>query len=724
MHCFLNFIPIAPILPKQKQEQAAFRHRHIVCARGRSTTSGRRGRAAKRSALYGALASYAEHFEPLIAAERIAEQAAAFEVRSSGLSPAQLEDAGVALFGLLLSKPKRPRLYSNAVFALQRPGNQPLSEDARFAAGDLIAIVHNEDDDDIEATVLRRGSRVLEITVPAASTSNRLLAQLQEVRAPVDVFRGASAVVYERALEALKILSEPSSSVTPLMRLIAGSHASREVIDKDTSQRRRRGGTAYFDLVPGIMRIHSGKEASISNAEERARERIRSRYEWESPTFSNMLNNTQIQAIRAAVSRTLTLIHGPPGTGKTRTAAHVVIAALAERRGPVLATAASNTAADALLAAIVAASGASAGAGTGVCIIRVGRVAAVSPHLWRYTLDAFVQRDIEVKRACSRRANAAEIASAEHAAALCAMRKADVVVCTCVSAGRDIVRDTRFPFVLIDEATQATEPDVLIPLACGYADGGPKQLVLAGDHHQLPPTVLADDANEIQISLFSRLWSAGIQSFLLNTQYRMHPNIAMFPSNRFYDRKLRDGITGADRALPAAILDSAMDIGSRVLFVNVQGDEVRGTKREADRPTTGYSYANKMEVHVVAKIVYRLVVEGGFKPESVGVISPYSAQTRLISRKLTPWSAVEVNTVDGFQGREKEAIVISTVRCNSNGDVGFVADWRRLNVAITRSKTLLVVVGSNDTLRNDENWDAWLRWVRRSKGYLLVDGLY
>ena len=196
----------------------------------------------------------------------------------------------------------------------------------------------------------------------------------------------------------------------------------------------------------------------------------------------------------------------------------------------------------------------------------------------------------------------------------------------------------------------------------------------------------------------------GITPFLLTKQYRMHPGISEFPNEMFYDGKLEDGVTGSDRKAPAGILWP--DWERPIAFLPVEGGEVAGPD--------GASKENKAEASWVAKIVEDLVNAGEIGQDQIGVITPYAAQVRAI-RDVLPEALtdLEVKTVDGYQGREKEIIIFSCVRSNSEGNVGFLSDPRRLNVALTRAKRGLVVIGDPATLRNDENWASWIEHARK-----------
>lgn len=283
------------------------------------------------------------------------------------------------------------------------------------------------------------------------------------------------------------------------------------------------------------------------------------------------------------------------------------------------------------------------------------------------------------------------------------LKNAQVVCCTCIGSGADILDNMTFERVLVDEATQATEPAVLVPLArmC-------RQLVLVGDHCQLPPTVLSTRAEEegLGVPLFSRMVACGVPPFMLDTQYRMHPGIAMFPSDLFYGGKLLNGVSPPERRPLAGFPWPREEFP--VAFVPVPHG------REVD---DGVSKLNEEEAAATCDAVAALLAGGQCTPLDIAVVTPYAAQVRLIrrlTRKLVSGPPyVEVSSTDGFQGREKEAVVFSAVRSNDYGAVGFVSDWRRVNVSFTRARRGLIVIGNDVTLRrgDPDTWMPWLAWA-------------
>eukprot|EP00854_Cymbomonas_tetramitiformis_P012492 gene12492-14757_t len=319
---------------------------------------------------------------------------------------------------------------------------------------------------------------------------------------------------------------------------------------------------------------------------------------------------------------------------------------------------------------------------------------------------------------------------------------ADVLCCTCIGVGSSDVHKLRFSGILIDECTQALEPACIIPIMKLVSPDS--RLVLAGDHKQLPPTVSCPDinGNGLTRSLFERLMAVeqsaapqlvGLTSCMLRIQYRMHPDISAFPSKQFYEGKLVDGVKSSDRELTFLSMQQAISevmpgqlewsmASTRVLFINLDaaaGDGVAALEESCDKSKVNHASAAIVRATVAALVKHKVV-----NAKDVGVITPYAKQRQLLATATDSWKGsskkkaavnlpdgVEVKTVDGFQGREKEVIVLDTVRCNDKGSIGFLKDERRLNVAITRARKLLIIIGSMVTLEGSasESWVALLR---------------
>ena len=431
------------------------------------------------------------------------------------------------------------------------------------------------------------------------------------------------------------------------------------------------------------------------------------------------MNNSQKEAAMAAVQQRLTLIQGPPGTGKTHTAVRIIEAWSQQDFGTVLAVADSNVAVDNLLEGLLQ---------LGVRAVRLGQPVKVREGLREATMDALMEKHplrkdlidhLELNEKLGRKIKGMrggkekglahrdlsrgwkEVRKIEGQMRDDILDRAQVLCCTCIGSGHEILDGRRFSQVLIDEATQATEPSTLVPIVRGA-----RQVVLVGDHRQLSPTVISRRSSEggLSRSLFERVMDMGVIPHLLSKQYRMHPGISEFPNQQFYSGKLEDGVSESERSAPAGILWP--DWERPIAFLPIEGGEMAGPD--------GASKENRTEASWVAKIVEDIINAGEVGMDEIGIITPYAAQVRAI-RDVLPESLsnLEVKTVDGYQGREKEVIIFSCVRSNSEGRVGFLSDPRRLNVALTRAKRGLIVIGDPSTLREDDNWSAWLEHARK-----------
>ncbi len=444
----------------------------------------------------------------------------------------------------------------------------------------------------------------------------------------------------------------------------------------------------------------------------------------------NDLNRSQVTAFDAAMNRRLSLIQGPPGTGKTHTAVRILKGWAEQGTGPILATADSNVAVDNLLEGLL---------DQGIRAVRVGqpvkvraklRGATVRARVEEHPLQEEVRELIGLQENLQRRIPALkgkekglahrdlkmgwkDIRSLEEAMAEDVLNSAEVVCSTCIGVGHMILGKKKFSNVLIDEATQAIEPATWVPIMRGC-----RRLVLVGDHRQLPPTVISRRAEKdgLRLSMFERLVEIGLKPNMLKTQYRMHPVISEYSSARYYDNQLENGVTAKERPAPAGFIWPDWD--APIAFVPIDGSE--------ELAADGKSRINRDEAGWVVKIVEGLLVPGDLQPSDIGVVSPYNGQVRLLTDLLDgkgilageggdETEGLEIRSIDGYQGREKEVIVLSTVRANEMGEVGFLADRRRLNVALTRPKRGLIVVGSPNTLRKDADWESWLEWARERK---------
>ncbi len=292
--------------------------------------------------------------------------------------------------------------------------------------------------------------------------------------------------------------------------------------------------------------------------------------------------------------------------------------------------------------------------------------------------------------------------------------KSDVILSTNSSAALEAIEKTKFNIAIVDEASQATIPSVLIPIAKA------QKFVLAGDHKQLPPTIISSKALELEDTLFEELINKyPDKSTLLNTQYRMNQLLMEFPNSEFYNSKLDSAETVKDIVITDIIEENKLSETEKVkiedqllsdkqplIFVDTSEIDKNGEKKLKDSK----SIINLAEAETTLEIVdfYQKL---GIDDKDIGIISPYADQVSLIKNKTD----IEVKTVDGFQGREKEIIIISTVRSNDKGKIGFLSDLRRLNVALTRAKRKLIIIGNKETLKTNPTYERLIEYANENK---------
>jgi hypothetical protein len=535
------------------------------------------------------------------------------------------------------------------------------------------------------------------------------------------VSRGFSSrgVVFDRTPNTLGVAIEPPDDDVPedaVWRVDLSADEASRLRQQDAL---RRASEADGDRLAEIREVLLGRVGGVSPLMEpqsagNASGGLR-------PPLA--MNSSQLDAIAFALAaKDVAIIHGPPGTGKTTTVAELIRQAVA-RGEKVLACAASNHAVDNLLEKLL---------GLGELPVRVGHPARIDPALRERALDILAEKHPDARQARKvireasalfrsadkwtrakpqpgekadlRREARALLGEARKLEALAVERVLDdarIVCGTLTGLDSETLGRRRFDLAVIDEACQATEPACWQPLL--RVD----RVVLAGDHCQLPPTVVSPEAaaGGLAVSMMERLvamYGSRIAK-MLTVQYRMHEAIASFSSAEFYsDELIADESVAAHRLcdLPGVRLEPLTE--SPVQFIDTAGASY---DEELEEDTA--SRFNPQEASLAVRKA-RALLEAGVQPSQIAIIAPYRAQVRLLRDRLADVPGLEVDSVDGFQGREKEAVIITMVRSNPEGEIGFLADVRRTNVALTRARRKLLVIGDSATLANHEFYQRML----------------
>ncbi|KAF9770061.1 hypothetical protein IL306_012441 [Fusarium sp. DS 682] len=598
----------------------------------------------------------------------------------SNHSPTALQRAGLALTNLVVSG-QRTGLGGRTVLEL--------SPDA--ATGSV---------DELPEHGLRTGDIVVVAEQPAGSAKKREVKDLEKKGARgvvTKVSRGWVAVAIDEGKEEVGF---------------TGRVWAVKLADEVTYKR------VLFGLsTPSLVTEDLSKDENVGNLE------------WFDPT----LNDSQKDAIRfALLSREVALIHGPPGTGKTHTLIELILQMikLGQR---ILVCGPSNISVDNIVERL---------APHKIPILRLGHPARLLPSVVDHSLDVLTQTsepgaivkdirsEMDAKQASIKKTKSGkerkaiytdlkelrkEFRERERRCVSTLIGGSKVVLATLHGAGGYQLRNDEFDVVIIDEASQALEAQCWVPLVSA------KKVVCAGDHLQLPPTIKSSNAKvkapakdgakitkgaTLETTLFDRLLSLHGPSIkrMLTTQYRMHESIMRFPSDELYDSKL----IAADAVKHRLLRDLEYEVQDNentnepVIFIDTQGGDFPEKNEEDDKDTPkkgraglhGDSKSNEMEAVLVQQHVKQLV-GAGVRPEDIAVVTPYNAQSEAIADTgvgdklaiLAPlkdkFPGIELGSVDGFQGREKEAVIVSLVRSNPEGEVGFLGEKRRLNGEVT-----------------------------------------
>ena len=453
-----------------------------------------------------------------------------------------------------------------------------------------------------------------------------------------------------------------------------------------------------------LTRILTGEKAPVFTAET-------------NPADLPLLNSSQQEAVQKILSaQELAIVHGPPGTGKTTTLVQAIKTLIAQEQQQILVVAPSNTAVDLLSEKLTE---------EGLNVLRIGNPARVSERLTALTADSKMAEHSLMKEVRKLKKQANEYKNLAHQykrnfgraerdqrkalfqEAHQIMKEADkteqfilddliakaqVITATLVGANHYSIRNLNYQTVVIDEAGQALEPACWIPILKA------KKVVLAGDHCQLSPTVKSNEAagKGLSTTLLEKCVALHPEAVvLLAEQYRMNEAIMAYPSAVFYQHKLKANIAVAHQLLVPD--DSPLN------FIDTAGCGF-------DEEQEGTSTTNSEEAAFLFRHLTQLLtrLNASFTAQNfptIAVISPYKAQVELLKEQFKDSPGLQkyvdrisVNTIDSFQGQERDVVYISMTRSNTSGEIGFLADIRRMNVAMTRARKKLVVIGDSSTL--------------------------
>lgn len=599
--------------------------------------------------------AYFENLLNQLAAERSADEAA-FNQLTTGASAAQRRSAGICWYPIAIrgTEPVRGDYLSIEV---ERTTNRELGHQFRF--GSSVALFSNHDRADrVNGTITFAGADRMRITL----LTEELPDWADAGKLGVDLLFDAYS--YDEMQDALKLAAKTNNSLTGVL----------------TGEKKPAFGVTTSSF-PG-----------------------------------DGLNESQQQAVNSMLTaKELAIVHGPPGTGKTTTLVAGITALIAAGEPQLLVVAPSNTAVDLLSEKL---------AERGLNVLRIGNPVRVSERLQQLTLDGRIAQHNQAKEIKRLKKQAASFkdmahkykrsfgkAEREQRKALFdeahrivrdatkieefiiddVIAKAQVITATLVGADHYTIRNRRYHTVILDEAGQSLEPAAWIPVLKA------ERLIMAGDHQQLPPTVKSMQSG-LATTLLEKCVALHPEAVtLLETQYRMNTAIMGFSSLKFYEGRLQASATVANRLLAPG--------DKPFTFIDTAG---AGYEEQPD----GTSMSNPDE----AAFIVRHIASMDYAGKSVAVIAPYQKQVALL-KELLAGSPAEVNTVDGFQGQERDVVYLSLTRSNADGVIGFLSDYRRMNVAITRARMKLVLVGDSATLGQSAFYAELIAYAEQLGGY-------
>ena len=658
---------------------------------------------------------YTDKFSDLVEKER-AEEMRRHEQEIKNLSGYERENRGRAILHLR-GRDQGTGLGNKYLIKYMRQKRGEQLPETEINIGDLVMISKNKpaDDDNPTGTVIEKTNYSITVVF-----DNRPQGFAYDKKLRMDLY--VNDITFQRMLEALDTFQNASDRLYDIR-----------------------------DMLLGVKDIEvSRKDVDIYNQD---------------------LDKSQIKAVEKAMgSEDIFLIHGPPGTGKTMTCIEVLQQAVQNDK-KILATADSNVATDNLVERLV---------NRGVNAVRVGHPARMNPIIRDQALDYLLEDNETYHEAQDLREKAMELKDKQDAlthpsgrwrrgmsnsrikqladqgrgsrgvppekidemaewldiqeavddyfdkidqleeqAVKEILDNADVVCSTNSTAGSDILANHHFDLLVLDEATQSTEPSALIPLV--KAD----KIVMAGDHKQLPPTILNEEASREGLgkSLFERLIEVHGNSIkqILKTQYRMNKDIMDFSGSEFYRGQIEADEAVKNWTLKDLDLENPKNELDQIAF---DGSQPIVYFDSADRKAKEYSkkdsnsYSNEFEAELAQRFL-ETGIQIGLDPEEIALIAPYKDQVDLINKNIAN-EKIEIDTVDGFQGREKEVIILTLVRSNNRNEIGFLEDLRRLNVSLTRAKKKLIIIGDSETITTHQTFANLVDYVKKKGGYFLL----
>ena len=480
-----------------------------------------------------------------------------------------------------------------------------------------------------------------------------------------------------------------------------------------------------FEALEDVIRAKDNRLAELRDIlsgtlPTRRREIYPVRFPW--------LNSTQEEAVNKVLcAKDVAIVHGPPGTGKTTTLVEAIYETL-QRENQVMVCAQSNMAVDWIAEKLV---------DRGVPVLRIGNPTRVNDKMLSFTYEHrfeshpaytelwgirksiremgyslrkgnFNQREAARDRVCKLKERATELEIQINEDLFAGAR---VIASTLVSSNHRVLTGRRFPTLFIDEAAQALEA------ACWIAIRKADRVIFAGDHCQLPPTIKCIEAARggLDKTLMEKVAENKPEAVsLLKVQYRMHETIMRFPSEWFYNHQLE--------AAPEVRHRGILDFDTPMVWIDTTGMDFH-------EEFVGESFGriNKPEANLLLEKLeeyIKRIGEARVLEERIdfGLISPYKAQVQYLRNKIKgssffrPFrSVITVNTVDGFQGQERDVIFISLVRANESGQIGFLNDLRRMNVAITRARMKLVILGDAATMTRHPFYHKLMEHINKAR---------